>query len=122
MQRETFMPLHGPQPELQGKNMRFLAHFGRGDCIQKDLILDMILIFLQVGLGNCADLYQKGCINTEWFDLDDPVSDGVEEESVPYAHQLVISTDPRKMKTRFTQKVCIALITKYLASFHFPCS
>merc|ERR1711990_32642 len=59
---------------------------------------------IAVGLGECSDLYLKGCINTEWFDLDDPVSDGVEEESVPGAHQLVISSDPEKMETRFTKK------------------
>jgi len=59
---------------------------------------------IAVGLGDCIDLYQKGCINTEWFDLDDPVSDDVEEESVPYAHQLVINSDPKKMKIRFSRK------------------
>merc|ERR1711936_107805 len=59
---------------------------------------------IAVGLGDCSDLYLKGCINTEWFDLDDPVSDGVEEESVPGAHQLVISSDPEKRETRFTRK------------------
>jgi len=59
---------------------------------------------IAVGMGDCGDLYQKGCINTEWFDLDDPVSDDVEEESVPYAHQLVLSSDPGKMRTRFTNK------------------
>jgi len=59
---------------------------------------------IAIGLGDCVDLYQQGCINTEWFDLDDPVSDEVEEESVPYAHQLVISSDPKKMKTRFSLK------------------
>ena len=64
----------------------------------------------QVGLGDCFDLYQKGCINTEWFDLDDPASDHVEEESVPHAHQLVISSDPDKMLARFAEKVCIVLI------------
>jgi len=78
--------------------------YRRGSYYQKKRRAMRELNVIAVGLGNCADLYQKGCINTEWFDLDDPVSDGVEEESVPYAHQLVISTDPPKMKTRFTQK------------------
>jgi len=48
---------------------------------------------IAVGLGKCSDLYGSGCIYTEWFDLDDPVSDDVEEESVPFAHQMVLSSD-----------------------------
>ena len=46
----------------------------------------------QIGLGDCEALYYKGCINTEFFDLDDPSSDDFEEESVPSAHKLVLNS------------------------------
>ena len=46
-------------------------------------------------MGDCESLYYKGCINTEFFDLDDPSSDDMEEESVPSAHKLVLNSGMR---------------------------
>merc|ERR1711974_161873 len=46
-----------------------------------------------IGIGDCESLYYKGCINTEFFDMDDPSSDDFEEESVPSAHKLVLNSD-----------------------------
>jgi len=50
---------------------------------------------IAIGLGKCSILY-KSSIYTEWFDMDEPVSDTMEEESVADAHDLVLSSDPKK--------------------------
>ena len=71
-------------------------------------------------MGKCSDVYEKGCINTEWFDLDDPNSDDVEEESVPYAHQLVINSDPKAeiIKEEYNGKDGEVKVAKKMGKMH----